>query len=158
MHLWPYLLFTPIGNVLRQKNEWTILWSQSPFPSTPTQLLDIPLPSPCKGTSLPLPQRVSKGICCVFCSLGERLPWFLYRVRVRVCPAAGPCLSFLSGFWSMSIDCGRSRILVGIRMASDQIKTNKRLKTIMVRVSYEIIEPKKNIQDQEAGTVEAKNF
>ena len=43
-------------------------------------------------------------------------------------------------------------------MASDQIKTNKRLKTIMVRVFYEIIEPKKNIQDQEAGTVEAKNF
>ena len=40
---------------------------------TPTQLLDTPLPSPCKGTSLPLPQRVSKGILYFLLS-GREIP------------------------------------------------------------------------------------
>ena len=61
-----------------------------------------PYPHPIQGTSLP-PQGASKGICCLFS-----------QPPASVGTPIKPCLNFLSGLQSVSIDWGRPRTLVSI--------------------------------------------
>ena len=70
----------------------------------PAQPLDTPLPSPHIRNQLPPPWGASNGTCCLFSLL----------LAAAGAPVK-PCLNFLSGLGSISIDWGRPRTLTGIR-------------------------------------------